>query len=89
MAILKFDFFIVVRRKVKKFWDNVDSFLCYLSLQVMLDRPVPGVREAQAASVVTAMAAVHIQLEYRGEISLPLGTLNSQTCHTSILAMAE
>lgn len=56
---------------------------------MILDHPVPGVREAQAALATTAMAAVHIQSEYRGEISLPLGTLNSQTCHTSILTMAE
>lgn len=54
-----------------------------------MDHPVPGVREAQAASVAIAMEAVHIQLECRGEISLPLGILNSQTCHTSIPAMVE
>lgn len=83
------DFFSLVRRKVKKFWGKEDNFLHYLSRQVILDRPVPAVQEVQAASAATAMEAVHIPLEFHGEISLPLETLNSQTCHTSILAMVE
>jgi len=56
---------------------------------VIVDHPVLGVREALAVLAAIAMVAVHIQLEYPGEISLPLGALNSQICHTSILAMAE
>ena len=53
-----------------------------------MDHPVPVVQEAQAASAATAMVAAHIQLEYHGEISQPLGTLNTLTCQTSIPAMA-